>query len=405
MNDQSPPDWHSQAPSNDTPAKIEANPPVGRPDRVGQGTAVEQSRAVAEVQAAVVMARSMPRDISVAIDNMRQSCRMKRLAERAFFRFPRGGQQVSGASVHLARELARCWGNIDYGVKELARDDNYGQSEMLAFAWDLETNARSETVFIVPHMRDKKGGAQKLVDMRDIYENNANNGARRLRECIFSVLPPWFTDEAKEICNNTIANGEGDKPLPQRVADAVAAFEGIGVNVANLETKIGLARSKWTAHDVATLRVIYTSIQRGEISKEEEFPSIGAPVSVDEINAQAKGRAAQTPQQPQSPPPPPEPQPTPPPPEASRATDTGQSGTAPEADSDFDHRATFETVKKAISEAATGVDLLNAWTEHTDALEALKQAHPDRFEELDSFYAGREVKLQREAEATTEAAE
>ena len=99
MNDQSPPDWHSQAPSNDTPAKIEANSPVGSPGRVGQATAVEQSRAVAEVQSAVVMARANPRDSKRALAQMRESCGMMRLAERAFFRFPRGGQTVSGASV------------------------------------------------------------------------------------------------------------------------------------------------------------------------------------------------------------------------------------------------------------------------------------------------------------------
>lgn len=404
MNDQSPPDWHSQAPSNDTPAKIEANSPVGSPGRVGQATAVEQSRAVAEVQSAVVMARANPRDSKRALAQMRESCGMMRLAERAFFRFPRGGQTVSGASVHLARELARCWGNIDYGVKELARDDNYGQSEMLAFAWDLETNARSELAFIVPHMRDKKGGAQKLVDMRDIYENNANNGARRLRECIFSMLPPWFTEEAKEICNRTIT--ETDQSLPDQIAEGIKRYQDIGVTLENLEAKLGRARGAWTAHDVAQLRVIYQSLQRGEISKEEEFPSIGAPASVGDINAQASGRA-QAPEQPQSPPPPPEPQPAPPPPpEPSHAADAEASKSEADDGDGYDHRATFETVKKAVSEAETGVDLVNAWAAHTDALNALKEAHPDKHDELDSFYVGREAKLQREGEQqSTEAAE
>ena len=64
------------------------------------------------------------------------------------------------------------------------------------------------------------------------------------------------------------------------------------------------------------------------------------------------------------------------------------------------------TVKKAVSEAETGVDLVNAWAAHTDALNALKEAHPDKHDELDSFYVGREAKLQREGEQqSTEAAE
>ena len=49
---------------------------------------------------------------------------------------------------------ARCFGNLDYGIKELERSDALGRSEMLAFAWDIENNVRAELSFIVPHKRD-----------------------------------------------------------------------------------------------------------------------------------------------------------------------------------------------------------------------------------------------------------
>lgn len=112
-------------------------PSTTMPTRIGQGTAVEQSRAAAEVQAAVVVAQQCPRNIQQAVAEMRESCRQPYLAERAFYRYGRGGSTVTGPSVHLARELARCWGNIQYGLVELRRDDEYGQSEMQAFAWDV----------------------------------------------------------------------------------------------------------------------------------------------------------------------------------------------------------------------------------------------------------------------------
>jgi hypothetical protein len=64
-----------------------------------------------------------------------------------------------------------------------------------------------------------------LVDMRDIYENNANNGARRLREAIFAILPAWFKEEAKELCSKTLEGG-GDKPLAQRIADCGEGVRG-----------------------------------------------------------------------------------------------------------------------------------------------------------------------------------
>ena len=252
------------------------------PARIGQATAVEQSRAVAEVEAAIVVAMRHPRNVPGAIEAMRESCAQTALAERAFFRFPRGGQTVSGPSVHLARELARVWGNFQYGIAELRRDDEYGQSEMIAFAWDVQTNTRNSSAFIQPHMRDKRDGPERLTDMRDIYESNANAGARRVREAIFASLPTWFVEEAKDLCNKTLMNG-GGKPLATRVADAIAVFGKAGITAGQLEAKTGLASGKWTEHDVAQLSVIYRSLQRGEISKEEEFPADAARTTAAEL--------------------------------------------------------------------------------------------------------------------------
>lgn len=260
------------------------NVQTATPERNGhtsQATAVEQSRAVAEVQAMVVVAQQCPRSISKAVDAMRESCRQPALAERAFYRYPRGGQQITGPSVHLARELARCFGNVTYGIAELRRDEEAGESEMQAFAWDLETNTRSTQIFIVPHKRDKRDGVERLVDMRDIYETTANNGARRLREAIFTVLPPWFVEEAKELCAQTLSDG-GGKPLATRIADSVKAFdESFGVTADQLEQKIGRAKDDWTDHDIATLTVTFKSLRRGEVTVEEEFPE--PRVTVDEI--------------------------------------------------------------------------------------------------------------------------
>jgi hypothetical protein len=253
-------------------------------DWIGQATAVEQARAVAEVQAAIVVAQQVPRDLTMATNSMRESCRQKGLAERAMFRFPRGGQTVTGPSVHLARELARCWGNVQYGVNELRRDDQAAMSEMQAWAWDVQTNTRSSQTFLVPHKRDKRGGPEVITDLRDIYENNANNGARRLREAIFSILPPWFVEEAKDLCAATLRDG-GGKSLAQRVTDAVKAFEGIGVTVDQIETKIGRKTAKWNEHDIAQLTVTFKSIQRGEVTTEDEFPQ--QRVTAAEITGQA----------------------------------------------------------------------------------------------------------------------
>lgn len=273
------------------PARMNGLP--AQASRVGQGTAVEQSRAVAEVQAAVLVARQFPRSEAVAIAKMQESCRQLPLAQRAFFRFPRGGSNVSGETIQLAKELARCWGNIQHGLVELRRDDDYAQSEMQAWAWDMESNERVSTTFIVPHARWANNRAQKLSDFRDIYENNANNGARRLREMIFSVLPVWYIEMAKTACEQTLTKGNSEMPLPKRIADAVREFQNdFNVTEDQLETKLGRKVDKWTARDLATLLVIYQSLQRNEVTVEEEFP---APrQTVDDILAAPPKRPAET---------------------------------------------------------------------------------------------------------------
>lgn len=246
--------------------------PAQTADRIGQATAVEQARAVAEVQAAIVVAQQCPRDLVAARTQMLDSCSQSGLAERAFFRYSRGGSQISGPSIHLAREIARCFGNVQYGISEMRRDDEHGQSEMQAFAWDVQTNTRASTTFIVPHGRDTKNGRKALTDLRDIYENNANNGARRLREQIFAVIPTWFTEEAKDRCQKTLEDG-GGVPLAQRVDKAITAFDGLGIGQKLLEERVGKKVGQWDARDVAQLLVVFQSLTRGEVTREDEFPT------------------------------------------------------------------------------------------------------------------------------------
>lgn len=239
-----------------------------------QATSIEQSRAIAEVQAMVLVAQRSPRDEARAMAQAMQSCSQKAVADRAFFSFARGGSSVNGESIHLATELARCWGNIDYGIMELARDDVAGHTEMMAFAWDLETNAKSRQTFIVPHARDTRQGKKPLTDMRDIYENNANNGARRLRECIFRVLPPYLKVAAAQKCREVLEKGEGDQPLPARIATAIKRFSKIGISLDRIEAKYGPS-GRWTPVELANLQITFQSIRQGETTADEAFPKPG----------------------------------------------------------------------------------------------------------------------------------
>ena len=245
----------------------------GRP--ASQGTVVEQSRAVAEVAAAVRVARDFPRDIDRATAETQQTCDRLSVAEQAFYEVPNRG---SGPSVHLARELARIWGNLDYGVRELNRDDKSGVSEMQAWAWDQQTNVRSTRSFIQPHQRMRGGRRQDLTDLGDIYLNNQNTAARAVRECIFTVLPTWFVDDAMRQLRTTLENG-GGKSIAERRAEAIAAFGQLRVTQAQLEDRLGKQAAQWAPADFADLNRAYSSITKDGIPVSEFFPEKAVEVA------------------------------------------------------------------------------------------------------------------------------
>lgn len=247
-----------------------------------QAAAIEQQRAIAEVHAAVVVAQSNPRDMRGVEDEIEYVCSRTDMAEQAFYAVVNRG---TGPSVHLMRELARIVGNVDYGVKELHRDDDKGESEVQAFAWDIQKNTRSSRTFIVPHQRMKDGRRVDLIDLQDIYLNNQNIGARAVRECIEAILPRWLTEKAKDICQETLQHGDGE-PLQERIEKMVGWFQGMGVVVAQIEARLRKARAQWDANDVAQMKIAGKSINRGEITKDELFPPVESSTS-DEIAAAA----------------------------------------------------------------------------------------------------------------------
>lgn len=249
---------------------------------LNEGTVkVEQTRSIAEVQSMVVMAKQFPRDEMTAYAKLMKACQRKEFAEKANYSYPRGGQTVSGPSIRLAEEAARCWGNIDYGIKELSQKD--GESEMLAFAWDLETNARSSQTFNVKHIRDTRSGARKLTDQRDIYEVNANNAGRRLRARILAILPPDLINAALEECFRT-QKGDNTVPLEDKIKKMVAAFEKIGVKQTLLEGRLDKGVEFMTDDELVEYRGIYSSIKDGNSKVSEWFNAKDNTEKADELN-------------------------------------------------------------------------------------------------------------------------
>lgn len=254
---------------------------------------VEGNRAIQEVQGQIVMAKKFPRSIPQVLANVLEACKRKGLAETAMYSYPRGGQQVTGPSIRLAEELARNFGNLDYGIKELEQRE--GESLVMAYCWDLETNVRQAKVFTVKHERFTKKGTTKLTDPRDVYELVANNGARRLRACVLGVIPGYIVEEAVEACDRTLRDTVSKEPLSDRIAKMIASFKDMGVTQEMIESRLGHKIEATNPTEVVNLGKIFNSLKDGQSSVADWFtfktgsqPSQVSQEKTDDLNSRLK---------------------------------------------------------------------------------------------------------------------
>jgi hypothetical protein len=239
-----------------------------KPEAKSTATEAMVSRQAQEVQMAMYVAKNFPRDTYDSFQRIMKECERKLVAENAVYQYPKGGQKVQGPSIRLAEVIARNWGNIDYGIIELDQKD--GESSMMAYAWDLETNTRQTKIFTVKHERKAKGKTNKLTDSRDVYELTANMGTRRMRACILGIIPGDIVDAAVQKCNDTLVNGQKE-PLEDRLRKALDAFKKeFGVTKEMIEESLQLNVDAFTEHDFVKLGRIYTSIRDG-VGKKEDF--------------------------------------------------------------------------------------------------------------------------------------
>ncbi len=258
------------------------------PAPAGNNTQTEMmvSRVAQEVQVSMLAAKRFPRDEYTAMNRIKATCQRPKLAEQAVYRYPRGGQNVSGPSIRLAEAIAQNWGNIDCGIIEL--ENRNGKSEMMAYAWDLETNTRVTKTFSVLHRRDTKQGSKDLTDGRDIYEATANFGARRMRACILSVLPGDVVDAAVEECKKTVADKDS-RPVSEILDELLKAFKAISVNKDQLEKYFDKQLTMMTKEELVDLRAVYKAIKDGQSKASDYF---GEDDTDKRAAAKAKAEAA-----------------------------------------------------------------------------------------------------------------
>lgn len=231
---------------------------------------VEQQRALAEVQGAIVLAKKFPRNQIEALDRIKTACQRHGLAEQALYSYSRGGTEITGPSIRLAEAIAQNWGNIQFGIREL--EQRNGESTVQAFAWDMETNTRQTKEFQIKHERYTKKGKYALEDPRDIYEMVANQGARRLRACILGIIPGDIIESAQNECEQTLkAKADTSSDALKKLVEAFASYK---VTKEQIEKRIQRRLDTITPAQLIQLRKIYNSLKDGMSSAADWFETV-----------------------------------------------------------------------------------------------------------------------------------
>jgi DNA-binding FadR family transcriptional regulator len=260
-----------------------------KPQQANALMEVEQQRAIAEVQSAIILAKRFPRNQIEAMDRILVACQRPTLAEQALYSYSRGGSDITGPSIRLAEAIAQSWGNLQFGIRELSQAN--GESTVEAYAWDVETNTRQVKIFQVPHVRfTKSNGRKTLEDPRDIYEAIANQGARRLRACILGIIPGDVVEAAVSQSEQTL-KAKADTS-PEALKKLVDAFESYKVSKEQIEKKIQRHLDAITPAQIVSLRKIYNSLKDGMSGPADwfEVDTDAEPAKTSNVNETLKNK-------------------------------------------------------------------------------------------------------------------
>jgi len=233
----------------------------------GAMVAIESARETAAIQAEYLMAQRFPRDVDKAMRNIERECASLSLAEVATYSYVKGGTTVSDAGIRLAEVIAQQWGNMKVGVRELSRENGY--SHCIAFALDTEARFSDEKTFQVRHWRDTRRGGYAITSEREIYELVANQGARRKRACILTVVPRWAKEQAVQWVEETLMKSVDNSQ--QGVDQMLRLLEPWDITAAHIEKRIGRAIDSITPMQMVLMRKVANSLRDGMSNPDDWF--------------------------------------------------------------------------------------------------------------------------------------
>jgi hypothetical protein len=259
--------------------------------------------AMAEVRLMMEFALAHPRVEENVMTRLSKVCKRPRFADKALYAFPRGNTTIVGASITLAQEMAKLWGNFVFGAS--ITHDEGPKRTVRGFAKDLETNAKKELDITFDKLIYRKGKGWVEPDERDLLELTNRNGSKAARNCILGLLPWDLVDDAVGWCKAT--QGEQDAKDPDTAKkQLLLSFADLGVPGLEIVGYLNKPMEHWVPADITLMRTVYRTIRDGEKTwpdyvgdlAEREGVEGAKPSSADEVRrrvraaAEAQGGAA-----------------------------------------------------------------------------------------------------------------
>lgn len=245
----------------------------------GAGALAVAEREKHEIQSAIIMAKQFPRDEDTAILKVEKAFSRPGNAEIARYSFRRGGAMVEGPTVALAREVARCFGNIRSGFRIVEVTDKH--VHVKGFAIDLETNAYFEAEDKFERLVQRKAyeNGEKTTkwvspDERDLRELINKRAAILQRNCILQIIPGDFVDSALTAAQKTLRKMDNQTLTENRedtIRNVLRAFDKLGVSKADLEDWLSHPIEQITDLELGDLRGIKEAIKDGQSKASDYF--------------------------------------------------------------------------------------------------------------------------------------
>lgn len=239
----------------------------------------------ANIDSQVSTAKTYPRDMKKAINNAIFIATMdKETASSCTYSVPRGGRPITGPSVHLARILVQCWGNLRAETKVVDITDKHIISQ--STCWDIENNVAVK-VEVRRSIMTKNGRMND--DMITVTGNAAN--AIAYRNAVYNVLPKSVIDKVYKSATGLLTGDISDetKLIHKRNLVVEKLKKEYGVNEEEILRAVGKSNIEYIGGDeIVVLIGIGTAIKDGDTTIDQAFRPENSKISpkkVDEAKA------------------------------------------------------------------------------------------------------------------------